>query len=306
MDKQVQELQNEVKLLKNEIKEVLTDIRSVLLTNLQNPFPTDVVRDSSNAANSQSAPANNMQPSPQGANGGMTAPMMPTIMPAIQFPQAAFQSSPQPYPGPAQNGGAGGYAGPAQNGGAVGHGTAMQNNGKAVDFEKTPESDPEDESETKTNSHQQSEDRNGKELAPASDAHEFTQKKEPLDHARFPSNGKKENTKSPSRAEKMQEVEELRSTKPTEEASKQEASEQVDLLTVITLASWIEKNINKIGREKLKTVVEIYGTMGGITPQTQALLLKMASLDDGESGENGRLKDYWRVLLDMDALFRKE
>lgn len=301
MDKQVQELQNEVKLLKNEIKEVLTDIRSVLLTNLQNPFPTEYARETP-------APNSGMM-APQVQNGGNFSsqmPQMPTSMPIIQLTQGLPQTGQVPFAGPVQNGGA---VNDAPNNGAAHPGNRNMINSQANEIVEEPHKAPM--KVEKAQSEMQSEQ------TQASGA--LSAKENEVNNHHSSPNGKKESAKatektdnsnrslsSPNVKKEIAKPMDVRSSQLERELEVLASNEQIDLLTVITMASWVENSARKIGQDKLRTVVEIYGTMGAITPQMQQLLLKMVSLDDGESTEKGRLKDCWRVLLDMDSMFRKQ
>jgi hypothetical protein len=80
--------------------------------------------------------------------------------------------------------------------------------------------------------------------------------------------------------------------------------EEADLLTVATLASWLESGIRRVGQRRLKGIVEVYASMGELSPQLQEILLKLIGLENGEGEEKEgvSLRDCFRLLAELDSL----
>lgn len=79
-----------------------------------------------------------------------------------------------------------------------------------------------------------------------------------------------------------------------------------DLLIVATLASWIEDGTSRIGRERLQSLVDIYSTMSGISPQLHDVLTKLITLDGTpEPVDPVTLRDCMRILVDLDSLLQR-
>ncbi len=82
------------------------------------------------------------------------------------------------------------------------------------------------------------------------------------------------------------------------------SDQSADLLTVAMLSNWMEEHLRRIGTDKMKEIVEIYASMGGVPQRLQGVLLRLLSLDQRPApiGKQVTLKDYLRVLAELDSL----
>ena len=81
------------------------------------------------------------------------------------------------------------------------------------------------------------------------------------------------------------------------------AKDTLDLVTIASLTPWLEGGVRKIGRKRLRAVLEVYSSIGGITPETLDVLLQLVSLDEIE-GAKGKvsLRDSLKFLVDLDEI----
>ena len=79
-----------------------------------------------------------------------------------------------------------------------------------------------------------------------------------------------------------------------------------DLLTVAMLSGWMEEHLDRIGTDKLKEIVEIYASMGGMPEGLLEVVVRLLSLDHRPApAAQVTLKDYLRILAELDSfLFR--
>ena len=77
-----------------------------------------------------------------------------------------------------------------------------------------------------------------------------------------------------------------------------------ELLTMFTLAPWLDEGISRIGRKRLKAIVEVYATTGGVSQQLKEGLLQMISLDNSVDGGRGKvsIRECLRQLGELDNL----
>lgn len=79
--------------------------------------------------------------------------------------------------------------------------------------------------------------------------------------------------------------------------------EAADMLMVATLAPWLEESISRIGHGRLKSIVEVYASMGGFSEQLKEVLLQLIDLDGGDRADNQvSLKECLRVMAELDNL----
>ncbi len=79
--------------------------------------------------------------------------------------------------------------------------------------------------------------------------------------------------------------------------------EAADMLMVATLAPWLEDSISRIGHGRLKSIVEVYASMGGFSEQLKEVLLQLIDLDGGDRADNQvSLKECLRVMAELDNL----
>jgi hypothetical protein len=76
-----------------------------------------------------------------------------------------------------------------------------------------------------------------------------------------------------------------------------------ELFIVATLTPWMEDNVSRLGKDRVKAIVEVYASMGGICDGLRDVLLKLISLD-GASGvrPNASLRECMRALAELDNL----
>lgn len=80
--------------------------------------------------------------------------------------------------------------------------------------------------------------------------------------------------------------------------------DKLNLLTLAGLARWAERSVGKIGKERVESIVEIYGTAGNYFPESyKETITHIISLTDGEN-TNGPVAiwDSISVLLQLDSL----
>ena len=77
-----------------------------------------------------------------------------------------------------------------------------------------------------------------------------------------------------------------------------------ELLTLFTLAPWLDDGISRIGRKRLKAIVEVYATTGGLSPQLKEGLLQMINMDNSVDGGRGKvsIRECLRSLGELDNL----
>lgn len=76
-----------------------------------------------------------------------------------------------------------------------------------------------------------------------------------------------------------------------------------DLFTVATLAPWMEDSVARLGKERVKAIVEVYASMGGMTNELRDVLLKLVGLDGANGARpNVSLRECMRSLAELDNL----
>ncbi len=314
MDKKIEELENELKVLKNEIKATLTDIREHLLTNVENPFPIEMAREAPRkpvekpaetptatpidyqaliAALKQPAAAaapGLVAPAPGGNGGGQVIVAAP---PFAAAPPAA--ASPATVPGPATQ-----VPQPYDFLERI----TMPKPKEAPDQELVAEIEPAAteiteigdgasdivmEAEATVNNGHRS---NGSGKHAAKELGK-------LDRVDAVDRADKAN-----RAERIDRVEDKATPQSKPEAAGTLQEEPIDLVTVAMLTSWIEDGVYRVGRKRLKGIVEIYDSMGGLPPNLKGVLLQLIDLNGGSyiSGGKVPIKECLRVLAALDNL----
>ncbi len=87
-----------------------------------------------------------------------------------------------------------------------------------------------------------------------------------------------------------------------EEAAPQ-ASQQVNLMTLVGLVRWVEKSIKKIGKERVEAIVEIYRTAGYLPSSYNDTIPQIIRLAEDEKPEGPvSMGDSINVLLQLDNL----
>lgn len=332
MDKAVEELQQELKVLKNEIKETLTDVREVLLNTVENPFPQDLTSRSMSMTPQapQAAPRPNPQPeqppaqnqNPQQGSGGgyqgggMSGPVMlgnmgggPAGMPGMpgmpQMPNAAPNWDAMPgvqsaaySPAAAQQ--------EAQPTAPASDGPGLPPPGARRERQAAPGRGETDGPGLPPR---------GREAGrPRSDGGE-----EPAERERDAARGRRGGSSRPG-PQRRQSLH--RSASDTDRYERDDGYEEpyenedfedypeaerpagkVDLVVLASLSPWLSEGIRRIGRKRVKAVLDIYASMGGITREMKDVLVQIVDMDDTEgSHEQVSVQDSMRMLIELDDL----
>ena len=54
----------------------------------------------------------------------------------------------------------------------------------------------------------------------------------------------------------------------------------VDLVTVVSLGPWLEAGVRRMGRKRVKSLLDVYAAIGGISTELRDVLVLLVSLDD--------------------------
>ncbi|MBF8266824.1 MAG: hypothetical protein HW388_332 [Dehalococcoidia bacterium] len=272
MDKAMEQLQDEMKVLKNEIKVTLVDLRDYLLTHVENPFPVEI---------------NRQGREPQG-NGRQ---------------RAAIESDPQPSP--SQNP-------PVTS--RVGNITAVPANAEPDQPATIRGAPPETWMAQGPPAGPQAETQRSAGYAPQPQAERsrFPDIQEllrpvweqpPATQGTPPASAQETPPFRP--ASEHHKEEPVGATVSLEAALHQPEAHggAVDLLTVATLAPWVEEGIARVGRERLESIVGLYSSLGGLSAQLKEVLLVLISFEH-DNGERGQvpLRECLRVLAELDDL----
>jgi hypothetical protein len=81
------------------------------------------------------------------------------------------------------------------------------------------------------------------------------------------------------------------------------------MLTVASLAKWVDSALKQVGKDRLDAIIEIYELTGGsqvLTPETKQALKRMAHLSEAENGAvpAATMNDCIALLTQLDALLR--
>jgi hypothetical protein len=329
MDKAVEELQQELKLLKNEIKETLTDVREVLLNTVENPFPQDhsphpfavhppslsqTPPPSTEAAQQSSV----VSPEPQAGAGPHLAGN-----PGSGGPSGIIIGNlgGPPGPGPMVSGAPGlpqGVAGPSPNvsfasvpsdafvSSAGGPGlvpSARPSHPHEEDVEGDWEAAPE-----------------GPRLAPRERGRRRRDQKAPTEgsmrargrHSRFASqppwstDGDEESfereTNDHGVEDRYDEEDEYVEDEEQRPHSRRPKA-KVDLVVIASLAPWLTEGVAQLGRKRVKSLLDVYASMGGISTEMKDVLLQVVAMDDTEGlTKSVSIQDTMRFLVELDDL----
>lgn len=343
MDKAVEELQQELKVLKNEIKETLTDVREVLLNTVENPFPQDLssrMSPSSPApqATPRPTPAPQQEAPPQppimpqqggmgmggpgggplvfGSMGGGPAggyPSMPQVVmqgtpqapaPAPQYnapnapPQAPAHAAQEPYApsfAPASGGGPGlpppsvRRERPASSDSRSSDGPGLPPRTRPAGEQRAP----------------REEVREAADPGPARGPSRSSERKGPIRS----NDRRRPFSAAPMIEEEAYEADDDRYEEPREEDGYYEEHEEaqprgkVDLVVLASLSPWLSEGIRRIGRKRIKAVLDIYASMGGMTRNLKDVLAQIVDMDDTEGTQaTVSVQDSMRLLIELDDL----
>lgn len=297
MDKAIEELQNEMKVLKNEIKETLTDVREYLLTNAQNPFPVELSRELPTRQAAIERPAErppDVKTRPElgegASSGGMGQPLAPGVvggvgMSGLPVGSVAPQVNPFGQFGPVVWPAAPPPIAPmgsvdtrdraeAAKAGDNGH------DHKAPAVTAKPAAAGSASGETAA------------ELAEQQAVQDNHHEAEDLAEEEVSEAPVVENKARPQ-------------NKKMVSATKQDG--MTSLVTVAMLASWMEDSIRRVGKERLKVILDIYYLTGSLSQQHRDLSFQLMNLSNGKDPVNkeASLKTCLRVMADLDNLLRR-
>lgn len=288
MDQALTDLQDEVKILKNEIKDTLVGIRDYLLTNIENPFPTETRREMPAVEHAPAPTAPTPVPAPVQASAPPPAPTpYSTITVGASAPPIANGAPGAMYPTSIPTGPMSALpeaVAPAQPQQPVSASvpptvheapdTTYPASISSESLSSLPEAQPRPEERMER---------------PTGNA--------PVEHHVFEADRQEPSHQAPSRAS---EAPTPREPSPATESA---GADVTDLLTVATLASWIEEGVARVGKERLQALIDIYVAMGGVSSQMHEIITKLITLDGNqEPTETVTLKECMRLLVDLDGL----
>ena len=342
-DKQVQELQDELKLLKNEIKETLVDIREHLLTYAENPFAVSAPPPAAPAP----APPQQPVPEPRAAKPAPSAQPPPAPAAAAPTPPQATPTPPQATPTPpppawspppavtpAYGGGAappiiiggpGPVGGGSSGGSSGGGGSAMADIVAAKMLADMAKGKPEAEGGKAQQSRERPRVSGTSEAGPALDktrdrASESEDGDDSMDLGELfasedatlvpleakPAPKKTNGASRPVQPKESQsqpgpETSHGSPGPPPPWANSPAIEQESDLITLAMLSDWIEENLDTLGQNRVKAVIDIYASMGGLSDQLKAVLTQLVDLDEhpGDS-VNHSTSEYLGVLAELE------
>ena len=311
-DQKIEQLQDELKIIKNEIKETLVDIREHLLTYAENPFSVTSVHETAavtRAIASIQAPqamdamtrAIAAIPAPQAMNANAAAllappPAAPT--PAAPPPQITVSTSVATPPGA-----------PAVS--------PSSTYGKESDRHAAPDpDDAESESDDAPNQNRRHDSRR-EETSAASPPHrraranadeedrgdsESMEGSGPGDDA-SPEPEQEDDGPSMPPTAREQPIGPAPFWAAEHDEGQTEQSPAADLLTIATLAAWLEESLERLGKDRVRSIVEIYSSMGGLQGQVKEILLQLINLSGAPATQPAPpMREHLRALAELDSL----
>jgi hypothetical protein len=78
---------------------------------------------------------------------------------------------------------------------------------------------------------------------------------------------------------------------------------KVDLVVLASLSPWLTEGIRRMGRKRVKSLLEVYASMGGLSVGMKDVLMQIVDLDDTEGAlEPVAVHDTMRFLIELDDL----
>jgi hypothetical protein len=78
---------------------------------------------------------------------------------------------------------------------------------------------------------------------------------------------------------------------------------KVDLVVLASLSPWLTEGIHRMGRKRVKSLLEVYASMGGISLSMKEVLMQIVDLDDTEGAVAPvAVHDTMRFLIELDDL----
>jgi len=77
---------------------------------------------------------------------------------------------------------------------------------------------------------------------------------------------------------------------------------KVDLITIAGLTQWVTDTVQRLGREKTETILDISEVVGMLTPELKNILAKFSGRASGEYNGNATIRDYITSLVELERL----
>ncbi len=76
-----------------------------------------------------------------------------------------------------------------------------------------------------------------------------------------------------------------------------------DLVTIASLVPWMEEGMNRIGQERMTAIVDLYGSIGGLTNDLSDVMHRLIALGGGPAEANDvTLRDCLHLIVELDTL----
>lgn len=77
----------------------------------------------------------------------------------------------------------------------------------------------------------------------------------------------------------------------------------LDLVTIAALVPWMEEGMNRIGQERMTAIVDLYGSIGGLTNDLSDVMHRLIALGGGPAEANDvTLRDCLHLIVELDTL----
>ncbi len=77
---------------------------------------------------------------------------------------------------------------------------------------------------------------------------------------------------------------------------------KVDLITIAGLTQWVMDTVQRLGREKTETILDISEIVGLLTPELKNILAKFIGRASGEGNGDATIRDYITSLVELERL----
>lgn len=76
-----------------------------------------------------------------------------------------------------------------------------------------------------------------------------------------------------------------------------------DLVTIAALVPWMEEGMNRIGQERMTAIVDLYGSIGGLTNDLSDVMHRLIALGGSPAEANDvTLRDCLHIIVELDTL----
>lgn len=95
--------------------------------------------------------------------------------------------------------------------------------------------------------------------------------------------------------------EEAQTIRLVKKPAEPEPPQQVDLVTIAALGPWLERGVRRLGRKRVKSILEVYTSMGGLNPAQRDVLTQLVSMDETEAApQPASIQDVVGYLVELD------